>query len=237
MRSARWLLVTPFLLAVASAQVELFDVVRYGTVDEVRRAVGAATAPTILVDQYGQDLLVYAASTNGDPQVVDYLVSAGFNVNMTTPQGWTALMYAVLYNPNCAVTLMLLDLGADVGLRNADGERAIDLLDRGPNPSCGVSRLAIAVAPFVPLTPPTSSTPPAQRQTCCKYCSTGKACGDSCISRSYTCRRGAGCACNAVVPIDPIVIAGAVDTTKLVTAVAGCIELEGVHAFSAQVAI
>lgn len=31
---------------------------------------------------------------------------------------------------------------------------------------------------------------------CCKYCSTGKACGDSCISRSYTCHKGPGCACD-----------------------------------------
>lgn len=32
---------------------------------------------------------------------------------------------------------------------------------------------------------------------CCKVCSTGKACGDSCISRRYTCRKGRGCACDA----------------------------------------
>lgn len=31
---------------------------------------------------------------------------------------------------------------------------------------------------------------------CCKVCRKGKACGDSCISRSYTCRKGLGCACD-----------------------------------------
>ncbi len=31
---------------------------------------------------------------------------------------------------------------------------------------------------------------------CCKTCSTGKACGDTCISKSYTCHEGAGCACD-----------------------------------------
>jgi len=30
---------------------------------------------------------------------------------------------------------------------------------------------------------------------CCKRCSTGKPCGNSCISRSKTCRVGPGCAC------------------------------------------
>ena len=31
---------------------------------------------------------------------------------------------------------------------------------------------------------------------CCKICRTGKACGDTCISRSHTCHKGPGCACN-----------------------------------------
>lgn len=31
---------------------------------------------------------------------------------------------------------------------------------------------------------------------CCRVCRKGKACGDSCISRDRTCRKGAGCACN-----------------------------------------
>ncbi len=34
------------------------------------------------------------------------------------------------------------------------------------------------------------------RDTCCKVCSKGKACGNSCISRSKRCHRGQGCACN-----------------------------------------
>jgi hypothetical protein len=32
---------------------------------------------------------------------------------------------------------------------------------------------------------------------CCKRCSAGKACGDSCIARDKTCHKGKGCACNA----------------------------------------
>lgn len=31
---------------------------------------------------------------------------------------------------------------------------------------------------------------------CCKVCSKGKACWDSCISRDYTCHKGPGCACD-----------------------------------------
>lgn len=40
-----------------------------------------------------------------------------------------------------------------------------------------------------------SESAPTQ-QTCCKICSKGKACGNSCISRSYTCHQPPGCACD-----------------------------------------
>ena len=34
------------------------------------------------------------------------------------------------------------------------------------------------------------------QQACCKICSRGKACGDTCISRDKTCHVGPGCACD-----------------------------------------
>lgn len=33
-------------------------------------------------------------------------------------------------------------------------------------------------------------------QGCCRTCRKGKACGNSCINRNYTCRQPPGCACN-----------------------------------------
>lgn len=33
-------------------------------------------------------------------------------------------------------------------------------------------------------------------QGCCKVCRKGKACGNSCISRNYTCHQPQGCACD-----------------------------------------
>lgn len=36
----------------------------------------------------------------------------------------------------------------------------------------------------------------SQKMSCCKVCSKWKACGDSCISRSYTCHKWPGCACD-----------------------------------------
>jgi len=36
----------------------------------------------------------------------------------------------------------------------------------------------------------------AQR-SCCRVCTKGKACGNSCIARHLNCHRGQGCACNS----------------------------------------
>lgn len=54
------------------------------------------------------------------------------------------------------------------------------------------------VAPAVPRPAPAPVTKPAPTpvKSCCKVCSKGKACGDSCISRDKTCHKGVGCACD-----------------------------------------
>lgn len=41
------------------------------------------------------------------------------------------------------------------------------------------------------------SQPVVYTAACCKICKKGKACGNSCISKSYTCRKSPGCACDA----------------------------------------
>jgi hypothetical protein len=35
------------------------------------------------------------------------------------------------------------------------------------------------------------------REQCCKVCSKGKACGNTCIKADYNCHKGPGCACDA----------------------------------------
>jgi hypothetical protein len=59
---------------------------------------------------------------------------------------------------------------------------------------------AAGVSPSVNLTghDRMDATPwtPIQVQGCCKVCSKGKACGDSCIARYKTCHKGQGCACD-----------------------------------------
>ena len=65
----------------------------------------------------------------------------------------------------------------------------------------GVSMQTFRFSIVVPPLPASSSTPlrnciPIEQ--CCKVCSAGQACGATCISRSYTCHVGRGCACDGV---------------------------------------
>jgi hypothetical protein len=48
-----------------------------------------------------------------------------------------------------------------------------------------------------PRAGPSPEFPGSGPKTCCKVCTIGKACGDTCISRHYTCHVGPGCACDA----------------------------------------
>ena len=43
-----------------------------------------------------------------------------------------------------------------------------------------------------------------QPAACCKVCIKGKACGNSCISKSKTCHKAPGCACDGYMPEVPI---------------------------------
>ena len=62
------------------------------------------------------------------------------------------------------------------------------------------SQIQIVAEETAATAPPPSGTRSRNcvpRSQCCKVCSTGQACGNSCISRSYTCHKGRGCACNS----------------------------------------
>lgn len=43
---------------------------------------------------------------------------------------------------------------------------------------------------------PTQLTGDDVARACCKICTKGKACGNSCIQKSKTCHKGKGCACD-----------------------------------------
>lgn len=62
----------------------------------------------------------------------------------------------------------------------------------------GLACVRATTAPPARAVPQTAPAPsPGPRRSCCRMCTTGKACGNSCINRNLTCRQPAGCACNA----------------------------------------
>jgi hypothetical protein len=68
------------------------------------------------------------------------------------------------------------------------------------------SAAAVHIALFTPTHPdnhlarflaaPRSAHSTPAALACCKVCSVGKACGNTCISRDKTCHVGQGCACD-----------------------------------------
>lgn len=94
-------------------------------------------------------------------------------------------------------------LGSSAPTLHAGPVAGGSVLDVGSIDSCDISDLAAGTAHdplFVgsPAVPPTESVSiciPASK--CCKICRKGKACGDTCINRSYNCSKGRGCACNS----------------------------------------
>ena len=147
-------------------------------------------------DAYGQTLLMYAAD-NEDPEVISLLVEAGAALDATSLAGWTALMYAVRDNPNPEVALRLLELGADPNVRNEEELRAVDYATQNLTLLGSPVYDQLQALTVTESQPEPAYEPPQQVGSCCKICSKGKACGNSCISRSYTCHKGVGCACNA----------------------------------------
>jgi hypothetical protein len=57
--------------------------------------------------------------------------------------------------------------------------------------------LAISIGLAVPAPADSIAATCVPAAQCCKICSKGQACGNTCISRTKTCHKDRGCACDA----------------------------------------
>ena len=206
-----WVSIVLSLWCAVTAQIDFLTIARDRSLDEVRAAI-YLDADVNQVDAYGQSALMYAASHNEDLEVHALIVAAGADVNARSLAGWSALMYAVRDNPNPQVVSKLLELGADPTLTNTEGHAALHYAPENIwlQDSAALSQLRAAIPPPPPappaVAPPPPAAPAAPVRACCKLCRKGKACGNSCINRGYTCHKGVGCACNAGIGTDDALI-------------------------------
>ena len=92
-----------------------------------------------------------------------------------------------------------------------------------------VANLTILAGPGDCASPPPDGTADANPDqafsavfvACCKVCSAGKACGDTCIAASLTCHTAAGCACNAGAAPAPNPVLISTPTPRAVIGVIG----------------
>ena len=88
--------------------------------------------------------------------------------------------------------MLRTDLDGDVVFSvNKEGRFAVASANRGAITVPTTAQIA------TPRALPSAQPPRTQpRRNCCRICRRGKACGNTCISRRFTCRRPPGCACN-----------------------------------------
>jgi len=107
-------------------QTLLFKAVVDGEVDALKALLDTGVDPS-QQDSEGMSPLHYAAD-RGNFEVLQTLLSYGANANATDREGQTPLMLAVLCeNEEIVKCLLREEVGADLSLRNVEGESALDM--------------------------------------------------------------------------------------------------------------
>jgi uncharacterized protein YjdB len=91
-------------------------------------------------------------------------------------------------------------LAATSAVTNASGVAAAGSWTLGPLAGLNVVQASAQAPSGSPLTAmftatAMTSTPSTPPRVCCRVCTTGKPCGDTCIAANLTCRTAGGCAC------------------------------------------
>lgn len=101
--------------------------------NEVLQLTLAAGADVTSMNRYGGTALI-PASEHGHVETVKILIAAGVPVNHVNNLGWTAMQEAILLNNGGPrqqeVVRLLLDAGADPGIRDPEGRTALQNAER-----------------------------------------------------------------------------------------------------------
>ena len=97
-----------------------------GTLDEIQRVV--RNGIDIRQKIGSQTLLMIAARSNPNVEVIDYLLNQGIEINDVDDQGQTALIIAAAFSQNAAIITKLLQSGADKTIKDKAGRTAADCI-------------------------------------------------------------------------------------------------------------
>lgn len=78
--------------------------------------------------------LMLASIANPNPDAIKFLLEKGLSVHDTDELGYTPLLFACESNENPEIAELLIAAGANVSDINKDGDNAIDLSKKNPNP-------------------------------------------------------------------------------------------------------
>jgi len=156
--------------------------------------VSADQAPTIRAadakSYIGRDVLVEdaVAQVNRDEQ-------SGFtyvNFGAPFPNQVLSIVIPAAVRERIAASVLASAWLRVRGLPRLDSRGIPEILCAEPDQITAIpARQSTAPVPLLP-----QPATPAPTRSCCRICTTGKACGNSCINRNYTCRQPVGCACN-----------------------------------------
>ena len=107
-----------------SAANLLIQVIEDGSVEEIQQTI--ANGINIRQRVRGQTLLHVAAKSNTNPNVIQFLLSQGIEINDVNEEGQSALILAATFNSNPDIIITLLNNGADKSIKDKSGKTAAD---------------------------------------------------------------------------------------------------------------
>ena len=110
----------------AMSDEDFLELCKSGTPEEVERAIRGGVNVNA-ADEDDWTALHFAALNNDDPAVVEILLENGANIDARDNTGDTPLINAAVKDSPKHIFL-LLDRGADAGITNNDGKKALDYL-------------------------------------------------------------------------------------------------------------
>ena len=206
---AQYLQATPRTITLGSARLRVLPPPS-GQVDQNNGSVGIVLEygqfRAVLTGDSEQDELGYWLQHDSIPSVTVVKVAHHGSANGTTA-AWVAATrphVAVISvgvgngygHPAAHVVAQWREAGARVYRTDQDGTVIVQANRNGSYVVLNERAGAVGATTPAPAAVPRDSTAATPR-SCCRVCSSGKACGNSCISRASQCHQPPGCACDA----------------------------------------